>query len=98
MQSGQLLTPFSLLVLLCLVVGIVGVIRSRKGRRTSRRQALKQRLRNITIHDQAKTDRLIEFERTELIRKGRAKEDLDDLMERAIERWERDNTFATSIH
>jgi hypothetical protein len=98
MQSGQVFTLFLMFVVLSLLAGIVGVIRSRIGRRTSHRQALRQRLRKITIHDQVKTDRLIEFERTELIRKGRKKENLDDLMERAIERWERDNTFATSIH
>ena len=96
MQSGQYFVLFLVLVVLCVAAGIVGIIRSRST--SSKREGLKRRLLNITIHDQAKTDRLIEFERTELIRKRRPKENLDDLMKRAIQRWERDNTFATSIY
>ena len=95
MQNGQY---FALFLVLCIVAGSVGIVRWRKGRTWSRREALKQRLRKITIDDQAKTDRLIEFERTELIRKGRDKENVDDLMERAIERWERDNRYAAPLY
>jgi hypothetical protein len=94
MQSGQYFVLFLVLILLCIVAGSVGILRSRKRGTWSRREALKQRLRNITTHDQAKTDRLVDFERTELIRK----ENLDDLMERAIERWEQDNASAASLH
>jgi glucose-6-phosphate-specific signal transduction histidine kinase len=96
MQIGQYFTLLLLLVLLCLAAGIVGIIRSRST--SSRREELKRRLRKIMIHDQAKTDRLIEFERTELIRKRCPKENLDDLMDRAIKRWERDNVFSVSIY
>lgn len=95
MQTGAL-TPLLVLVLLSVVATIVSRIRSRSA--SSRRDLLKRRLRSITTHNQAKTDRLIEFERTELIRNRRPKENLDDLMERAIKRWERDNAFATSIY
>jgi hypothetical protein len=55
-------------------------------------------MRNITFHDQAKAKRLIEFEREELKRKGRAEESTEDLMARAIYRWERDNASASSIY
>jgi uncharacterized membrane protein len=96
MQGGQYFTLFLVLVLLCFAAGIVSVIRSRST--SSRREGLKRRLGKITIHDQAKTDRLIEFERTELIRKHRPKENLDELMERAIKRWERNNAFSVSIY
>ena len=79
------------------IVGWVALsIRSR--RRASRREALNQRLRNITFHDHAKASRLIEFERTELKRKGRPEESLECLMQRAIERWERDNASAAPIY
>jgi CheY-like chemotaxis protein len=96
MQSGQYFVLFLLVVVPCVAAGTVGIIRSRST--SSRREGLKRRLRKITIHDQAKANRLIEFERTELIRKRRPKENLDDLMERAIQRWERDNVFAVSIY
>jgi hypothetical protein len=42
-------------------------------------------------YDEAKVDRLIEFERTELRRKGLADEGVENLMQRAIARWEREN-------
>ena len=95
MQTGAL-TPLLVLLLFSVVAAIVSKIRSRRA--SSRREVLKLRLRKITTHNQAKTDRLIEFERTELIRNRRPKENLDDLMERAIKRWERDNAFAVSIY
>ena len=95
MQTGAL-TPLLVLVSLAIVATIVSKIRSRST--SSRRDLLKRRLRSITTHNQAKTDRLIEFERTELIRNRRPKENLDDLMERAIKRLERDNAFAVSIY
>ena len=95
MHTGAL-TPLLVLLLVSVVATIVSKIRSRSP--SSRREVLKRRLRKITTHNQAKTDRLIEFERTELIRTRRPKENLDDLMERAIKRWERDNAFAVSIY
>jgi hypothetical protein len=89
-----------ILISFAVVVGVAAgmfiVMRSR--RKASRRAYLKQRLRNITFHDQAKTDRLIDFERTELKRKGRPEESIEDLMQRAVERWERDNAAAASIY
>jgi hypothetical protein len=78
------------------VAGIAFAIRSKH--KALRREALKQRLRNITFHDQAKANRLIEFERTELKRKGRPEESAEDLMQRAVERWERDNASAASLY
>jgi hypothetical protein len=42
-------------------------------------------------YDEAKIDRLIEFERAELKRKGEREATVEDLMERALERWEREN-------
>jgi hypothetical protein len=42
-------------------------------------------------YDEAKIDRLIHFERDELKRKGGSEATVEDLMERAIERWEREN-------
>jgi hypothetical protein len=95
MQTGAL-TPLLVLVLFSVVAAIVSKIRSLNA--SSRREALKRRLQQITTHNQAKTDRLIEFERTELTRNRRPKENLDHLMARAIERWERDNAFAVSIY
>ena len=95
MQTGAL-TLLLLLLLLSVIATIVSKIRSRNA--STRREVLKRRLRKITTHNQAKTDRLIEFERTELIRQRRPKENLDDLMERAIKRWDRDNAFAVSIY
>jgi hypothetical protein len=95
MQTGAL-TPLLVLLLFSVVAAIVSKIRSRSA--SSRREVLKRRLRQITTHNQAKTDRLIEFERIELVRNRRPKENLDHLMERAIKRWERDNAFAVSIY
>jgi hypothetical protein len=95
MQTA-VLTPLLVLLLFSIVAAIVSKIRSRNA--SLRREVLKARLRKITTHNQAKTDRLIEFERTELIRNRRPKESLENLMKRAIERWERDNAFATSIY
>jgi hypothetical protein len=95
MQTGTL-TPLLVLVLFSVVAATVSKIRSLNA--SSRREVLKRRLQQITTHNQAKTDRLIEFERTELARNRRPKENLDRLMARAIERWERDNAFAVSIY
>jgi hypothetical protein len=50
------------------------------------------------LYDEAKIDRLIELERDELTRKGRREETVEDLMERAIERWERDNAGAAPLY
>lgn len=86
-------------VLLAVFVGAVIVLRrARNKRRTSKREGLRQRLRNITFHDNGKIERLIEFERDELKRKGRPEEAIEELMSRAIERWERDNAAAASIY
>ncbi len=56
-----------------------------------RREALRQNLRIKVTHDEEKIDRLIEIERSELKRKGQLDATVEDLMERAIERWEREN-------
>ena len=95
-MQTEVLTPLLVLLLFSVVAAIVSKIRSLSA--SSRREVLKGRLRKITTHNQAKTDRLIEFERTELIRNRRPKESLENLMKRAIERWERDNAFATLIY
>ena len=96
MTNTQTLTLIVVLVAVSVAVGIAAVFHSR--RKASRREALQQRLRNITFHDQAKASRLIEFERTELKRKGRPNEALEDLMQRAVERWERDNASAAPLY
>jgi hypothetical protein len=95
MQTGGL-TPLLVLVSFSVVAAIVSKIRSRSS--SLRREVLRRRLRQITGLNQAKTDRLIEFERTELVRNRRPNENLDHLMERAIKRWERDNAFAVSTY
>jgi hypothetical protein len=50
------------------------------------------------LYDEAKIDRLIEFERDELKRKGQREEAVEDLMERAIGRFERDNAGTASLY
>ena|ERR1035438_5119993 len=59
--------------------------------RSGQRETLRQNLRIKVTYDEAKIDRLIQFERDELKRKGEREATVEDLMERAIERWERDN-------
>lgn len=83
MTDMQTLTLVVNLVAVSVAIGIAALFRSR--RKASRREALHRRLRNITFHGQANASRLIEFERTELKRKGRQDESLEDLMERATE-------------
>lgn len=92
------LFPVLTVVLLVLAVTVTLVLRSRKKQKSSQREALRQRLRLITIYDEAKIERLIEFERDELKRKGRPPESIESLMTRAIERWERDNASAAPIY
>jgi hypothetical protein len=58
---------------------------------SARREALRQNLRIKVTYDEAKIDRLIEIEGSELKRKGQPDATVEDLMERAIERWEREN-------
>jgi hypothetical protein len=58
---------------------------------SARREALRQNLRIKVTYDEAKIDRLIEIESSELKRKGEPDATVEDLMERAIERWEREN-------
>jgi len=86
-------------VLVVLLLAGTGILLSTNRRRKhSRRNQLKQRLRNITFHDQAKDDRLVSFEREELKRKGRPEESIEDRMERAVSRWERDNAAADPVY
>jgi hypothetical protein len=59
--------------------------------RASHEDALRQNLRLKVMYDEAKIDRMIEFERDELRRKGHPEEELESLMERAIGRWEQNN-------
>jgi hypothetical protein len=64
---------------------------SRNRGQSARGETLTKRLRQMTMYDEAKIERLIGLERDELRRKGRREEALEDLMERAVARWERDN-------
>lgn len=79
------------LAVVCLAAAIVGVRRAREKRGSARGATLRQNLRMKVMYDEAKIDRLIEFEREELKRKGQRETPVEDLMERAISRWERDN-------
>lgn len=54
-------------------------------------EELRQNLRLKVMHDEAKIDNLIELEREELRRNGQWEPTVEDLMQRAIERWEREN-------
>jgi hypothetical protein len=96
MANWQILV--ALAIVLIIVAVSVQIGRARKKQGSFRRKALRQRLRNITFHDNAKIERLIEFERDELRRKGRPEEAIEYLMARAIERWERDNASAATIY
>jgi len=59
---------------------------------------LRQNLRVKVLYDEAKIDRLVEFERAELARKGQKPADIETLLMAAIERWERDNSRAASLY
>lgn len=99
MDDSQSLILVVAVVVLCLAAVIAGVRRSRRKQpQPSRWAALRQDLRRKVLYDEAKIDRLIELERDELTRKGRREETVEDLMERAIERWERDNTGAAPLY
>ena len=58
---------------------------------TAQGAALRQKLRGPFGYDEAKIDRVIEFERDELKRKGEREATVEQLMERALGRWEREN-------
>jgi len=45
----------------------------------------------MLTYEEAKIDRVIDFERNELKRKGEREATVENLMERAIGRWEREN-------
>jgi predicted Holliday junction resolvase-like endonuclease len=99
MNNTQILILLMVLVALCLAATVVGVRRARKKRpRSARRAELRQDLRRKVLYDEAKIDRLIAFERDELKRKGQREEAVEDLMERAIGRWERDNAGTASLY
>jgi hypothetical protein len=70
---------------------LVKLFRGPKSKASARQEGLRQRLRIITLHDEAKIDRLIAFERDELKRKRLPESTVEGLMERALGRWERDN-------
>jgi len=70
---------------------LVRLFRGTKSSTSARRESLRQQLRVITLHDEAKIDRLIAFERDELRRKKLPEETVEALLERALGRWERDN-------
>ena len=70
---------------------LVRLFRGTKSSTAARRESLRQRLRVITLHDEAKIDRLIAFERDELTRKKLPADSVEGLLERALGRWERDN-------
>ena len=88
----------SIIALLVLVVASILALQVWKKRKSPQREALRQRLRLITLYDEEKIDRLIEFEHDELERKGRHQESIENLMTRAIERWERDNASAAALY
>jgi hypothetical protein len=98
MNDAQILIPLVVLVAICLTAAVVGVSVTRKKRRAARRQGLRQNLRLKLLYDEAKMDRLIDFERQELKRKGRTQESVEDLMERAIARWERENAGTAALY
>lgn len=87
-------------IVLIVALGAAFAFRSqaRKKKKSAHLEALRQRLRHITLYDEAKIERLIGFERDELKRKGHPQESLDRLMTRAIERWERDNASAAPLY
>jgi len=70
---------------------LVRLFRGIESRTSARGECLRQRLRVITLHDEAKIDRLIAFERDELRRKRLPDDTVEGLLERALGRWERDN-------
>jgi hypothetical protein len=98
MNDAKSLIPLVVLVAICLAAAVVGVSVARKRRRAARRQGLRQNLRLKLLYDEAKIDRLIDFESHELMRKGRTKESVEDLMERAIARWERENAGTAALY
>jgi hypothetical protein len=59
---------------------------------------LRQNLRVKVFYDEAKIDRLVEFERDERVRKGQKPADMETLLMAAVERWERDNSRAASLY
>jgi hypothetical protein len=63
----------------------------------SHRAELRQNLRLKVMYDEAKIDRLIDFERDERKRKGLREASVEDLMQAAIERWERDNASTAPL-
>jgi hypothetical protein len=70
---------------------LVRLFRGAESGTSARRESLRQQLRVITLHDEAKIDRLIAFERDELRRKRLPEDTVEGLLERALGRWERDN-------
>jgi hypothetical protein len=109
MNDTQVLVLLVVLAAACLAVALVGLSRARKkspvplppakpNAYSGRREALRQNLRLKVMYDEAKIDRLIELERDELRRKGRHAEALEDLMERAIARWESDNAGTAPLY
>jgi hypothetical protein len=99
MNDTQSLILLVIFVVICLAAATVRVMLTRKRRSQSgRRAALRQDLRRKVLYDEAKIDRLIEFEREELARKGQREEAVEDLMERAIARWERDNAGTAPLY
>lgn len=64
----------------------------------SRIAELRQNLRVKVFYDEAKIDRLVEFERDERARKGQKPANVETLLMAAIERWEGDNSRAASLY
>src|SRR5579871_6618257 len=99
MDNTQALVVLVIVVVIGVVAGGVRIVSRRKRLPESRRrEELRQDLRRKVLYDEAKIDRLIEFERDELKRKGQPEETIEDLMGRAIERWERDNAGAAPLY
>jgi len=96
MNATQILTW--LIAVVCLVAAIVLINRARTKAKSRRGEALRKNLRLKVMYDEAKIDRLIEFEADELKRKHRPMEPVESLMERAIARWERDNAGTAPLY
>jgi hypothetical protein len=58
---------------------------------SARVKQLKQNLLTKVLHNDATAARLLQFEIDELKRKGLPPEPIESMLERTIERWERDN-------
>jgi hypothetical protein len=95
------LVAFAVVALVWFVVRLskaTGKKRPAKRGQPNRIAELRQNLRVKVFYDEAKIDRLVEFERDDRARKGQKTADIETLLVAAIERWERDNSRAASLY